>query len=70
MYQFSTLTNVINPKGWTTMAAGAQPTFEEYQNKGDGSNTTARLYATKATGPITLTGLLGSDYNTWVDTTY
>ncbi|CZR68517.1 related to pectinesterase precursor [Phialocephala subalpina] len=54
IFQKCSLSNVINAQGWTTLAVGATPTYEEYENTGAGSATTARLYETTATAAVTL----------------
>ena len=73
IYQNSALSNIINPQGWTTLAADATPIFEEYSNSGAGSSTSARLYETKATAAVTKDTLWGSGWEgweDWTDTTY
>ncbi|KAI9727875.1 MAG: hypothetical protein M1834_007921 [Cirrosporium novae-zelandiae] len=73
IYQYSTLSDIINPKGWATMADGATPedrTFEEYENSGDGSDTSEREYETSTTSAVTKTTLFGSGYKGWIDTSY
>lgn len=69
IYQNSALTNIVNAAGWTTMAAGATPTYEEYANTGAGSSTNSREYETKATAAMTLSQVFGS-YCDWIDCTY
>ncbi|PQE06233.1 pectinesterase family protein [Rutstroemia sp. NJR-2017a BBW] len=44
IFQNSVLTEIINPAGWTTLAEGATPIFEEYANTGAGASTSARVY--------------------------
>jgi pectinesterase len=70
IYQNSALSNIINAKGWTTLAADATPIFEEYNNSGDGSSTSAKLYETTATAAVTKDTLWGSGWKDWTDTTY
>ncbi|KAH8668450.1 pectin lyase fold/virulence factor [Xylariales sp. PMI_506] len=69
IYQYSTLTNVVAPAGWTTLAANATPIFEEYGNTGDGSSTSARVYETTATAAVTKSQLWPNGYS-WIDTSY
>ncbi|KAJ5972916.1 Pectinesterase catalytic [Penicillium vulpinum] len=66
IYQNSRLGSLINPKGWATMAAGATPVFSEFNNSGDGSDTSARLYETPISAAVTKETVLGSDYATWI----
>ncbi|KAF7167250.1 hypothetical protein CNMCM5623_000612 [Aspergillus felis] len=70
IYQNSELSNIINAKGWTTMAAGATPLYYEYNNTGAGSDTSKREYETSITAAVTKNTVLGSGWNTWIDTTY
>lgn len=44
--------------------------YMEWNNNGAGSDTSARKYETAATGPVTKDTLWGSDWKTWVDTSY
>ncbi|KIM22427.1 carbohydrate esterase family 8 protein, partial [Serendipita vermifera MAFF 305830] len=71
IYQNSVLTNVVNAAGWTTMADGATPIFQEYNNSGAGSDTSKRHeYFTAATSAVSKNTLWGSDWQSWVDTSY
>lgn len=70
IYQNSALSNIINAQGWTTLAADATPTFEEYNNSGAGSSTSGRLYETTATAAVTKDTLWGTGWESWTDTTY
>lgn len=69
IYQYSSLSNVVNAAGWTTMAEGATPIFEEYQNTGDGSSTASRKYETKATAAVSKSVLWNGDVD-WIDKSY
>jgi pectinesterase len=69
IYQYSELSNVINAAGWTTMAEGATPIFEEYQNTGDGSSTAGRKFLTKANAAVSK-GTLWNRNTSWIDTSY
>ncbi|KAJ4177752.1 hypothetical protein NW755_013664 [Fusarium falciforme] len=70
MYQYSTLTKVVNAEGWAPMADGATPrTFQEYQNTGDGADTSNRKYLTPANGAVHKQDLWGKSYQ-WYDTSY
>ncbi|KAJ4414070.1 hypothetical protein N0V82_008144 [Gnomoniopsis sp. IMI 355080] len=67
MFQRSTLSDIINADGWTTMADDATPIYMEYENTGAGSNTSARLYETAASGPAEITWLYETS---WIDSSY
>ncbi|GLB41867.1 hypothetical protein LshimejAT787_1004670 [Lyophyllum shimeji] len=67
VFQRSTLPDLINVAGWTTLAANATPIFMEYGNTGAGANTAARKYETPSSAQITHAQVLGSDYSTWID---
>ncbi|KAH7413106.1 carbohydrate esterase family 8 protein [Cadophora sp. MPI-SDFR-AT-0126] len=69
MYQYSVLTNVVNPAGYAPMADGATPIFMEFQNTGAGSSTSARLYYTPSTAAVTKSALWPLGYS-WIDTSY
>ncbi|KAK8159588.1 pectinesterase family protein [Phyllosticta citrichinensis] len=68
--QNSELSDVVNEEGWTTMADNAEPVYTEYNNSGDGSDTSARKYGTEASSAVEIATVLGSDYADWVDATY
>ncbi|KAF7959235.1 hypothetical protein EAE96_002750 [Botrytis aclada] len=70
IFQNSVLTDVVNAKGWTTLAADATPIFMEYGNTGAGSSTSARVYETAATGTVSKTTLWGSNWASWIDSSY
>lgn len=70
IYQNSQLGSLINSKGWTTMADGATPLYYEYNNSGDGSDTSAREYETSISAGVTKKTVLGSDYGDWIDSSY
>ncbi|KAJ5769030.1 pectin lyase-like protein [Penicillium odoratum] len=67
IYQNSVLGDLINAAGWTTMATGATPLYYEYDNTGDGSSTSDRLYETSISAGVTKTTVLGSGYGDWID---
>ncbi|KAL0571449.1 hypothetical protein V5O48_010518 [Marasmius crinis-equi] len=70
VYQRSSLGDTINAKGWTTMAEGATPVFMEFNNTGAGSSTSQRQMETKQSALITKEQVLGSDWKSWVDTSF
>ncbi|KAG8622799.1 hypothetical protein KVT40_009310 [Elsinoe batatas] len=69
IYQYSTLTKVVNAAGWAPMADNATPVFMEFQNTGDGAGTSARKYLTKATAAVTKAQLWPNSAKWW-DSTY
>jgi pectinesterase len=52
------------------MADGATPFYYEFNNSGDGSDTSARLYETSISAAVTKTTVLGSGWKDWIDTSY
>jgi len=68
IFQFSTLSNVINPIGWTTLAANATPIFEEFENSGAGSSIAERVTETAATAAVTMETLWGTV--SWIDDSF
>ncbi|KAK0476701.1 pectin methyl esterase [Armillaria novae-zelandiae] len=70
VFQNSELPDLINPKGYTTLASNATPIFSEYGNTGNGSDTSERLYYTPISAAISRSSVLGSDWKSWTNTTY
>lgn len=70
IYQNSELGSLINAKGWTTMAEGATPLYYEYNNSGDGGDTSEREYESTISAAVTKKTVLGSDYGGWIDGSY
>ncbi|TRX90476.1 hypothetical protein FHL15_008645 [Xylaria flabelliformis] len=69
IYQYNTLTSVVAAAGWTTLADNATPIFQEYQNTGDGSSTSSRVYETATSTAVTKSVLWPNGYS-WIDTSY
>ncbi|PMD44821.1 carbohydrate esterase family 8 protein [Hyaloscypha variabilis F] len=69
IYQKCSISDVINSQGWTTLAADATPTFEEFENTGAGSDTSDRLYETVATASVTYSALWGGS-SSWADLSF
>lgn len=90
VFQRSSLSDIINPAGWTTLADPAEPSvsypsaahhvaddfyisngriFEEYDNTGDGSDTSQRVTETTLSSMIQLSTVI-PDYGDWIDETY
>ncbi|OJJ38372.1 hypothetical protein ASPWEDRAFT_106426 [Aspergillus wentii DTO 134E9] len=70
IYQNSVLSDIINEKGWTTMADGATPSYYEIDNSGDGADTSKREYESTIDAPVTRETVLGGDYQGWIDGSY
>ncbi|KAK6523582.1 hypothetical protein TWF281_001563 [Arthrobotrys megalospora] len=69
LYQRCTLSNIINAKGWTEMAANATPLYYEYQNTGAGASTSGRKYLTSTSVSLTKAQLYANDVS-WIDSSY
>ncbi|CCT74773.1 probable pectinesterase precursor [Fusarium fujikuroi] len=76
MYQYSTLTNVVRPEGYSPMAEGATlskakfvSVFQEFGNTGAGADTSQRKYFTPSDKALTKQDLCGADFK-WYDTSY
>ncbi|GMF75367.1 unnamed protein product [Aspergillus oryzae] len=70
IYQYSVLPDIINAKGWHSMADGATPLYYEFNNTGAGSDTSDREYLSTIDAPVTKETVLGDDYKNWVDLSY
>lgn len=74
VFQQTSMTNVINSLGWTEWSTSTPNTeyvtFGEYANTGAGSEGTRASFAEKLDAKLTITDILGSDYTSWVDTSY
>ena len=72
-FQNSDMSNVINGAGWVQWNVGDPRTdhvlYQEYGNTGAGANG-SRQYETKLSAPIAISTILGSDYASWVDSSY
>ncbi|KAL2129177.1 hypothetical protein VTI74DRAFT_8117 [Chaetomium olivicolor] len=69
IYQFSSLSDIVNPEGWAPMAAGATPIFMEYQNTGAGADTSKRKYLTPTKAAVSKSQLWPENSD-WYDKTY
>ncbi|KAA1074070.1 hypothetical protein PGT21_011533 [Puccinia graminis f. sp. tritici] len=69
VYQFCSLSNVINPQGWKIWSPSQPNTdrvnFQEFQNVGPGASTSARQIGTQRSAQVNIASILGSDYSTW-----
>ncbi|CAO2652922.1 Nn.00g023330.m01.CDS01 [Neocucurbitaria sp. VM-36] len=74
VFQSTSMTNVINAAGWKIWNTGDERTdkveFGEYGNSGDGSKGTRASFSKKLSAAVSISTVLGSDYTSWVDTTY
>ena len=70
IYQSSALGKVVNAAGWTTMAEGATPIYEEYANTGDGASTSGRKFLTSTSSAVTKAQLWPSSGTGWIDSSY
>ncbi|KAF1843488.1 carbohydrate esterase family 8 protein [Cucurbitaria berberidis CBS 394.84] len=74
VFQNTSMTNVINAAGWRIWNTGDERTsnveFGEYANSGDGSKGTRAKFAKKLSAAVSISTVLGSDYKSWVDTSY
>ena len=74
--QDTTMTDVINAKGWsvwsTSDARTSDVTFAEYGNTGAGASGTRATFATKLSAAKKITDILGSSYASasYVDSSY
>lgn len=74
-FQRCSLASSINETGWSIWSDDAPQTdnvtFEEYENYGAGSDTTARAsYSSQRNSPLDIGFILGEDYADWVDAEY
>ncbi|KAL2165022.1 hypothetical protein VTH06DRAFT_318 [Thermothelomyces fergusii] len=75
VFQRTRLSEVINPAGWSIWNAGDERTdrveFAEYANTGAGATAWSRApFSRQLSAPVSIETVLGSDYATWVDTSY
>lgn len=74
VFQYTTMSNVINGAGWSIWNAGDERTdkveFGEYSNSGPGASGTRAKFAKKLSGPVSVSTILGGGYTSWVDTSY
>lgn len=73
-FQKTSMTDVINHLGWTEWSTSTpnteNVTFVEYGNTGAGSKGPRANFSSELTEPISISTLLGSDWEDWVDTSY
>jgi pectinesterase len=74
VFQNTSMTDVINSAGWKNWNTGDDRTdhvsFGEYGNSGDGSKGTRANFSTELSNLVSIDTVLGSDYESWVDTSY
>jgi len=68
------MSNVINSAGWeiwsTSSPNTADVTFAEYDNTGAGASGTRASFSKKLSSALTISGVLGSGYTSWVNQGY
>ncbi|PWY85876.1 pectinesterase pmeA [Aspergillus sclerotioniger CBS 115572] len=74
LFQKTSMTDVINSLGWTEWST-SEPntenvTFQEYGNTGAGAKGTRASFSEKIDEPVSISTILGSDWEDWVDTSY
>ncbi|KAJ7676219.1 pectin methyl esterase [Mycena rosella] len=70
IFQRSVLPDLINPIGYTTLAAGATPIYSEFMNTGAGASTAQRVMYTPTFALISHEQVLGSNYSNWIDSSF
>jgi len=75
IFQNSVLGSNVQAAGWSIWSSSDtrtdHVTFEEYNNSGDGAWNSGRAsFATKRSSAISIATVLGSSYQSWVDTSY
>ncbi len=73
-FQKTVLSDIVNSAGWEVWSSSTPNTadvaFQEYGNTGTGASGTRASFATTLSSAVTISTILGSDYATWVDTSY
>lgn len=73
-FQKTVLGSVINSAGWEVWSSNTpntgDVTFQEFGNTGAGASGTRASFSTKLSSAISISTILGSDYTSWVDTSY
>ncbi|KAL2165582.1 hypothetical protein VTG60DRAFT_4275 [Thermothelomyces hinnuleus] len=74
VFQKTSLSGVVNAAGWSVWNTGDERTdeveFGEYGNTGAGASGSRAAFAKKLSSPVSIETVLGSDYASWVDTSY
>jgi pectinesterase len=74
VFQYTSMTNVINSAGWAQWSSSEPNTgnvyFGEYSNTGNGASGSRAAFAKKLSSPVAIGSVLGSGYASWVDTSY
>lgn len=76
VFQNTTMSNVINPLGWSIWSSSDErtvnTTYAEYGNSGDGAAGPRATWAKTLDAPIDITEILGAEYATqmWYDAAY
>lgn len=68
------MSNIIASAGWEIWSTATpnteDVTFGEFGNTGAGASGTRASFATKLSAAVTIESILGSNYASWVDTSY
>jgi len=74
VFQGCSLSSIINSAGWEIWSSSTPNTadvlFGEFNNNGAGSEGTRASFSTKLSSEVTISTILGSNYTSWVDTSY
>ncbi|KAB8228440.1 pectin lyase fold/virulence factor [Aspergillus alliaceus] len=74
LFQKTSMSDVINSAGWsewsTTKANTDNVTFAEYGNTGAGAKGKRASFSEKLNEPVSISTILGSDWQRWADTSY
>ncbi|KAE8380240.1 pectin lyase fold/virulence factor [Aspergillus bertholletiae] len=74
LFQKTSMSDVVNSAGWsewsTTQANTENVTFAEFGNTGAGAKGKRASFSEKLSEPVSISTILGSDWSSWVDTSY
>ncbi|KAF2729706.1 pectin methylesterase [Polyplosphaeria fusca] len=74
IFQYTSMSNVINGAGWATWTVAEPNTsnvyFGEYSNSGNGASGSRASFSKKLSSAVNIESVLGSGYKSWVDTSY
>ena len=76
VFQRTSMSAVINPAGWSVWNKNASQTehvsYTEYANTGAGASGSRASFASKLSGPVAITDILGKSYasQAWYDASY
>ncbi|KAJ7162176.1 pectin methyl esterase [Mycena filopes] len=70
VFQNSVLPNLINPIGYSQLAANPTPIYSEFGNTGAGADTSKRVMYTPISAQIVHAQVLGANYTAWIDSSF